>query len=235
MSFELSQLLYNQKDICNTYKNCGIEKAIELIKQKQQYLILISDEDFSSNVLIFLTSLNNSLYNYILFNSDIESEDFCFKNYTPDLNIKINHKSAIDEAYKILASYEKFIHPANQQNKHIESACKYICEHLNEDLSLEKVASNIYISKCYLCQLFSDYSQMKFSEYVRIQRIELAKFLLKCENYPIDIISQKCGFSYCSYFSSTFKKIVGISPEKYRKIHSKKNPINTVSEMQLVC
>ena len=222
MSSELSQLLYNQKDICYEYTNCGIEKAIELIRQKQQYLILISGDEFSTNALVFLTSLNISLYNYILFNNDIVSENFCFKNYTPNSNISINNKLAIDEAYIILSSYEEFIRPVNQQNKHIESACKYICEHLNEDLSLEKVASNIYISKCYLCQLFSDYLQMRFSEYVRIQRVELAKSFLKRENYPIDIISQKCGFSYCSYFSSSFKKIVGISPEKYRKIHNKK-------------
>ena len=48
-------------------------------------------------------------------------------------------------------------------------------------------------------------------------RIEKAKEYLINDQLSITEISKKCGFQSPYYFSNTFKKEHGESPEKYRK------------------
>ena len=55
------------------------------------------------------------------------------------------------------------------------------------------------------------------SDYIISRRIELAKSLLVQTRDTIQVISQKTGFHTSQYFSSVFRKNVGLSPNEYRQ------------------
>lgn len=104
-----------------------------------------------------------------------------------------------------------------KRNKSLENVLKYIEDNLNENLSIEDITKQTYISKTSLYLLFKKNFNMTVSEYINSQRIKRAIKLLKTTDLDIENISLEVGFSSQSYFSKIFKKINGISPIQYRK------------------
>lgn len=98
----------------------------------------------------------------------------------------------------------------------IESAIVYVHEHLSERLTVDDVSRRVYLSRWHFSRLFQRATGMSFNDYVTTKRIEAAKALLLETGYPVDVIAATVGFSTPSYFSSTFKRLVGMTPRAYR-------------------
>lgn len=106
------------------------------------------------------------------------------------------------------------------QEKH-RKAVQYMIEHVHhhyaEDITLEQLASQLYISKNYLNQLFKKVTGETFTNYVIRVRIEKAKSLLLEGRYLIYEISEMVGYENVPYFSTLFKKYCGMSPSELSK------------------
>ena len=88
----------------------------------------------------------------------------------------------------------------------------------NENLSLAMLADAMTISHHQLSELINSQYEMGFSQYIRLQRIEAAKQLLKSEaDASILSISMEVGFKSQSNFYAAFKELTGDSPGNYRK------------------
>lgn len=88
----------------------------------------------------------------------------------------------------------------------------------NENLSLGLLADEMKISNHQLSELINSQFEMGFSQYIRVQRIEAAKQLLKTEpGASILSISMQVGFNSQSNFYAAFKEMTGDSPGNYRK------------------
>ena len=75
------ELLYNQKDICEAFFYKGEQEAIALLEAKAETLRALPEEDGVKLRLIFLTSLNRSLYNYLLFDHGVSLGACCYENF----------------------------------------------------------------------------------------------------------------------------------------------------------
>lgn len=95
----------------------------------------------------------------------------------------------------------------------------YIDENLNENLTLDFLSSNFYISKYYMESLFKNTIGFSINEYIINKRILKSKELLK-KNIPVSRVAEMVGFNSDSHFIRTFKKLIGISPKKYSKLIS---------------
>lgn len=93
----------------------------------------------------------------------------------------------------------------------------YIKEHLNEKLSLDQVAEQVYLSKSYFCRIIKDELGCTFTEYVNRLRIERSKTLLRTTGSSIAEIACAVGIDDQSYFTRIFKKQTGVAPGKYRE------------------
>jgi AraC-like DNA-binding protein len=88
----------------------------------------------------------------------------------------------------------------------------------NENLSLALLADAMQISTHQLSEFINTHYEVGFSQYVRLQRVEAAKHLLKTEsNASILSISIEVGFKSQSNFYAAFKEITGKSPGHFRK------------------
>ena len=58
---------------------------------------------------------------------------------------------------------------------------------------------------------------MGCSEYITLKRIEKAKHLLETTEKNIYTIAEESGFKDTNYFIRTFKKLEGITPNKYKQ------------------
>ncbi len=87
----------------------------------------------------------------------------------------------------------------------------------SEGITLSELASQFHVSSSYLSRLFYKETGKKFSKYLDHIRVNKARELLKTTDYRIYQIAFKIGFDDPYYFSSWFKKKVGISPTTYRE------------------
>lgn len=92
----------------------------------------------------------------------------------------------------------------------------YIDNNLQENLSLQEVATRFYIDKFYLSRLFLHTTGINIHDYILSRRIFRAKELLK-EGKSVLETSQLSGFMNYSTFIRSFKGLVGVLPRAYQK------------------
>ena len=123
--------------------------------------------------------------------------------------------------------YEDFINLVHNTqlnpgySKQIQSCCDYIALHIDEKLSLSKIASRIGYSDYYLSRKFKQETGTSINDYIKIAKIERAKTLLLSTDKSIQEICDTLSFGTRSFFAQTFKDIVGIPPAQYREENQK--------------
>ena len=96
----------------------------------------------------------------------------------------------------------------------IRAVIDYIDRHYNQALTLEELTAICHFNKYYLCRLFRQETGFRMRDYIIYRRIsQAAEFLRKGDS--VSEVSQKTGFSSTTFFITTFKKNVGITPYQY--------------------
>ncbi|MBE7021609.1 MAG: helix-turn-helix domain-containing protein [Ruminococcaceae bacterium] len=85
-----------------------------------------------------------------------------------------------------------------------------------KDISLEKIASDLYISKSYLSRIFKKVTGEHFSDYVRSVRLKQACRLLRDTSLTIEQIVHECGLKDVPSFYQLFKSHTLMTPYQYR-------------------
>lgn len=88
----------------------------------------------------------------------------------------------------------------------------------DHDVSIAEIAAACGVSECYFRRLFREYSGESPVEFRQKRRIERAKqLLLSDEHYTVGEVAAELGFLDIYHFSKTFKKICGVSPNRFLK------------------
>lgn len=98
----------------------------------------------------------------------------------------------------------------------IENVIKYINEHYNENLTLQKLAEIAYVHPIYLSKLFKEKTGENFIDYLMKLRIEKSKKLLVNVSLRIYDICKMVGYESPKHFSKVFKDLTGQTPKDYR-------------------
>ena len=93
---------------------------------------------------------------------------------------------------------------------------KYIDDHYGEHITMEDVAENVSMSVSYLSALFKEKMGMTVHDYLIRVRIEKSIELLGRRDLSIKEVMQQCGIESQSYYNRIFKKMIGLTPGKYR-------------------
>ena len=113
-----------------------------------------------------------------------------------------------------------------QYDKTIEGVLNYINSNLENDLSIDTIASEFFISKYYLMRKFKNQIGSSIHNYVVQKRLILARSLIS-DGLSMSSVCSRCGFNDYSSFVSAFKKVYGVSPSNYNPtIHNFENPIS---------
>lgn len=99
----------------------------------------------------------------------------------------------------------------------IKRALKFIREHYASEFSLTEAAEAAGLSSAYFSKVFKAELGESFSEHVNRLRIERAVILLTSTGLSLVEIAGQVGFEDQSYFTKVFKRIIGISPGRYRE------------------
>ena len=98
----------------------------------------------------------------------------------------------------------------------------YIKTNYTSNITIEYLAKRQNCSVSYLSHFFKKQCGMSLPEYINFLRVQDAKTYLEMTNMSIQEISNLCGYSSANYFSTAFKKILGVSPKIYKEQLNKK-------------
>ena len=197
------------------------DKSKKLVPIEKWLLIV-----FISNVWICF-SYNSALYNshfpYIL---GPVSFSFIFYFFVLFLLLNKNRKLILFQQGRKYSNKKIEEETAESLLDKLDAKMKEHQLYKQPKLKLEDVAGVIGISAHQLSQLLNDNLGKRFSLFVNEYRVEEAIQLFQSTtNLSLEGIGFEVGFSSKSTFYSTFRKIKGTTPAKYREELLKKTPI----------
>lgn len=107
------------------------------------------------------------------------------------------------------------LYPHDDLTTQIMKAKFYIDKYFSENIDLNKIAFQAYVSKFHFIRVFKKYYGCTPNQYLQHVRIQKAKELLK-KGSSIDEACITVGFSSKTSFAGLFKKLTGHTPFVYR-------------------
>lgn len=104
----------------------------------------------------------------------------------------------------------------NITNK-VYSITAYIHSHFTENISLDSISREFFISSYYLSHQFKRITGFTLTDYVQLTRVRNAQTLLLSTDNSIADIAFQCGFSSFSQFNRAFNKFMHQAPSAFRK------------------
>lgn len=101
------------------------------------------------------------------------------------------------------------------KEKLLKEVQEYIRNHLDERLLISDVAEFFHFSSSYLSQLFAQYSDCSYVDYVTREKITASKIMMASGDKKIYEIAELLGYNSAFYFSKVFKKATGLTPREY--------------------
>lgn len=102
----------------------------------------------------------------------------------------------------------------------VNSVLEYIEQNYTREITLSDICKNLNYSLQYLSKKIKEETGFSFIKHLQNARINQACRLLANTKKSILEICILSGYNDIKHFTSTFKKIVGVSPTVYRKNHS---------------
>lgn len=123
--------------------------------------------------------------------------------------------------YAIMSIAESELNPSYispEQSDKLDSVMDHIGQNLTESrLTVESLASLAGMTTTWFRKLFIAKYGIQPSKYIKSRRIETAKNLLISTDLSTSEIALRAGFSEPAYFCREFKRVVGMTPGKYRR------------------
>lgn len=179
----------------------GVEGMEFLFNEKNESYALISCRDTREEILFLLKSLLR----------EIDEHADGFETVCQDLLEVLLIRLVRANNFSLRPSTPK------RSNKECAAVKRYLNENYTENITLDQLAELAHVNKFYLVHSFNKEYGISPINYLIRRRIRESKYLLGNTDYSLSQISGLMGFSSSSYFSQSFRKLEGISPNEYRK------------------
>lgn len=160
----------------------------------------------------------NLLFNYFvelerIGEADEDIRDRCFL----EIDRAEDVDAFFDAMWKFVPNQAAYQGERGLGDRHIEEMIEYIGIHYREDLKLTDLARQFGFSYCYISTYFKENMTESFSEYLNKVRIGRARTMLRNSSRTIAEVGNEVGYTDQSYFCRVFKRLVGVTPGRYRK------------------
>ena len=103
------------------------------------------------------------------------------------------------------------------KHQKIYEILRYIGSNMEHITSLDMLCQHFYISKYYLCHSFKEVTGLSVMAFMNMTRVLRASVLLQQDTMSVAQVGKAVGFKNLAQFTSVFKRLVGLTPNEYRK------------------
>lgn len=203
-------------------KNESVTSRYSAITIKKQFLNDVAkDMDFHQTIRFsnvgnpFSNNIRCAIYD---FKQEIENYGNSCSMLIDSLSIRI--AATILREMKSNFNTTNFCYTAGEG--YVKNAQAFMREFYSTDISISDICSEIHITPYHFIRLFKASTGNTPYEYLLNLRIDKAKEMITVDDDNIMIISKKCGFVNNAHFSTTFKRLTGVSPIEYKRNNIKK-------------
>lgn len=111
----------------------------------------------------------------------------------------------------------QLLRQGNAESRVLAAVVHLIDDEYGRDLSLTEMARHAGVTPQHLCRLFRRTMRMRPVEYLTQRRVQAAQEMIRTGNLPLAEIARQTGFASPGYFSTVFRRCVGMSPGEYRR------------------
>lgn len=112
-------------------------------------------------------------------------------------------------------AYDKLSHRASRESESRYTAItRFIDNHIDEELSLERLSREFYISKYYIAHLFQKETGISVHRYILKKRLSICEDAMRAGESPTRACAIAGFRDYTSFFRA-FKKEYGVSPSEF--------------------
>ncbi len=101
--------------------------------------------------------------------------------------------------------------------KTVSSIKEYLYQHYAEEISLNQIVREFYLTPSYLCEIFKRFTGCTITGYLLKIRMEKASALLLETDLSLADVAAQVSYSDYNYFCRLFKRYYNLPPAAYRK------------------
>ena len=102
-------------------------------------------------------------------------------------------------------------------DERMKRVLEYIHANISYQLNVEELSDLAHVTKPYFIKLFKHEFGISPIQYINGKKVERAQLLLFTTNMTIKEVAYTLGFSDHNYFIRLFRKMIGTTPQEYRK------------------
>lgn len=116
---------------------------------------------------------------------------------------------------------KELLEAKNHSEEYVKKVIGHLIDHCSDDLTLDGLAALCGITKFHLARVFKQYTGDTVFTYLNALKCKNAQKFL-ASGLGVTETATRCGFESVSYFSRTYKRVMGFSPRAEIKNRSKK-------------
>ena len=102
-------------------------------------------------------------------------------------------------------------------NDLVKDIITYCYENYNSDISLQAIADELHVSRCYISRLFSRRLHIGFNDYINSLRVRNACEMLKTTDLSVTEVAYAVGYNSVRTFDRAFFNTRQMTPKEYRQ------------------
>lgn len=202
------------KNYCETGER---GKALYCLKSLIDSNISGDERVFLSLKYAFTITIKRILSSLNMSESEFLTEKFNFEDEIINSDSYISLQQTMRDIVEMICDYVD----DNVENDNIgKQIIEYIKENIHKDISVSDVRDKFGVSASYISKVLKSEYNTSFKLYIDRLRVDAAKKMMdEDKNILIKDIAQSLGYDNAISFIRMFKRVEGISPGTYQKMH----------------
>lgn len=117
------------------------------------------------------------------------------------------------------AMQQRYFTAATRKQAIAQSVRKDILRHPGKLYRLDQLSKKYRIDKTSLTCAFKQAYGVSIIQFLKAQRVVLAKHLLLNSGLAVKVIARDCGYKDVKHFGTMFREAVGVTPTAYRDMN----------------